>query len=182
MSEAVQEIQGWFPDASSLQEALNQLTRAGYDKADFSMPEEQVIPTETSQVEGGGKEATPVENQQLRTMLGGTAGASAGMAAAGIAVATGGVGAAVVGAAAGAGLAATALTSGSGVAAEQALIDERNRRGAEGTLVLAVRIAEDARATQVEQVMKQAGATRTERVARSDEALTAGVSASSWTG
>ena len=182
MSEAVQGVQGWFPGDSSLQDALKQLRDAGYDKADFSLPEEQVVPTEASQVEGGGKEATAVENQQLRTMLDGTAGASAGMAAAGIAVATGGVGAAVIGAAAGAGIVATALTSGTGAAAEQAQIDERNRRGAEGTLVLAVHVTEDARAAQVEQIMKQAGATRTQRVTRSDEALTSGVSASSWTG
>jgi hypothetical protein len=182
MSEDIQEVQGWFPSDSSLRDALSQLTQLGYDKADLSLPEEQVVSTNAPQVEAGGKEATAVENQQLRTMTGGMAGASAAMAAAGATIATGGAAAAVVGAAAGAGALATALTSGAGAAAEQAQIDERNRRGAEGTLVLAVHVTEEARAAQVEQLMKQAGATRTERVSRSDEALTAGVSASSWTG
>ena len=183
-SGAVQEVQGWFPDDATLQEALSQLERAGHDRAEFSLPEEQVLvdPNSTTpHVESQAAEGS-VDRQQIRTLNTGMAGYAGATIAAGAAVASG-VGIPVaIGLAAAAGAATVATSTGIGAAAAQAQVDERNRRGAAGTLVLAVQVADQAQADQATQIMQQAGATRTKLVAGTDEALTAGVSASSWTG
>ena len=183
-SGAVQEVQGWFPDDATLQEALSQLERAGHDRAEFSLPEEQVLvdPNSTTpNVESQAAEGS-VDRQQIRTLNTGMAGYAGATIAAGAAVASG-VGIPVaIGLAAAAGAATVATSTGIGAAAAQAQVDERNRRGAAGTLVLAVQVADQAQADQATQIMQQAGATRTKLVAGTDEALTAGVSASSWTG
>ena len=41
---AVQEVQARFPNDAALQDALAQLGLVGYDRSDFSLPEDQVDP------------------------------------------------------------------------------------------------------------------------------------------
>ncbi len=176
LAESVAEVQGWFPTDAAMQAALAKLTLAGYDRADFSLPEDHpgAVATPT---EGADNPTDAIDKQQIRTMTSGMAAAGAGMAVAGV-VLTGGVGLA----AAAAGLGAAALTSGAGVAADNTQVQERDQLGAAGRLILAVRTDQPGQAPQVESIMRDAGATRTMQVTRSDTALTAGVSAASWTG
>ena len=183
-SATVQEVQGWFPDDATVRAALDKMMDAGYDRAAFSLPEEQVLASPSSATPGESADAqeTSVDHQQLRAMNAGMAGYTGATIAAGAVIATGGAAAAAIGAAAAAGLGATAVSQGIGRAAEQAQADERNRRGAAGTLVLAVHVRDQAQADQAAQMMRENGATETKLITRTDEALTAGVSASSWTG
>ena len=184
LAEAIQEVQGWFPNDAALQAAIGKLTLAGYDRADFSLPEEQVLanPATATPNEGATAADTPIDRQQIRTMNAGMAGYTGATIAAGAVVATGGAAAVAIGAAAAAGLGATAAAQGLGHAAEQAQVAERDRRGAAGTLVLAVHVKDQTQGEQAAQIMHANGATETKVITRADEALTAGVSASSWTG
>src|SRR4051794_16699529 len=52
LQDEVQEVQGRFPNDATLQDALSQLTLAGYDRADFSLPEEQPAGSPTTPNEG----------------------------------------------------------------------------------------------------------------------------------
>lgn len=184
LQQTVQEVQGWFPGDAALQAALGKLELAGYDRAELSLPEEQVVadPAAATPNEGATAPSDAVDKQQVRTMATGMAGFAGAAAAAGAAVATG-VGIPVaIGAAAAAGIGAAAVSEGTGQAVDQVQVAERNRRGAAGTLVLAVHVTDQTKAGQVAQIMRENGATQTKLVTRADEALTAGVSASSWTG
>ena len=84
----------------------------------------------------------------------------------------------MVGSGAGAGLAANAT----GRAVDQANVDDRDQKGAEGRLVLAVRARSPEEAEEITTLMTQAGATEVSAISRGEEMLTAGVSAASWTG
>lgn len=184
LSGTVQEVQGWFPNNDTLQAAIDKLTLAGYDRADFSIPEEQAFtdPAAVTPNEGAEAPSTPIDHQQIRTMNTGMAGYAGATIAAGAVVATGGAAALAVGAAAAAGLGVAAVSAGIGQAADKAQVDEYDRRGAAGTLMLAVHVTDQGKADQVSQIMRENGAMETKPVTRGDEALTAGVSASSWTG
>ncbi len=184
LSGTVQEVQGWFPDDATVRVALDKMLDAGYTRSDFSLPEEQVVgnPSEATPTESADAQETSVDHQQIRTMNAGMAGYAGATIAAGAVVATGGAAALAIGAAAAAGLGVTAVSQGIGHAAEQAQADELDRRGAAGTLVLAVHVKDQTQADQAAQMMRENGATETKLITRADEALTAGVSASSWTG
>jgi hypothetical protein len=180
LKDHVEELQGHFPNDATMQDALSRLTLLGFDRADFSVPEPD--PAVATPEQGADAAPTHVDNTQLRTMASGMTGSAAGMALGALA-ATGVVAIPVVAAAAGVGaLGAAAATTGVGVTAEQAGAAARDRLGAEGKLVLAVRIRDAAHLGAAEAAMREAGATGITRVERVDEALTRGVSASSWTG
>lgn len=182
LSPTVLEVQGWFPDDASVQAALGRLGTAGFDRADFSLPNEVVGPGDATPEASATEANDDIEKRQMRTLVSGTAGAATAMTAAGLTLATGGAAALAAGAAAIVGLGTQALTSGAGAAADHAQVEERNRRGAAGTLVLAVHVDDQAQAARAETIMRECGATRTQAITRSDQALTAGVSAASWTG
>ena len=181
LANEVQEIQGKFPNDDALQDALSRLTLLGFDHADFSLPDLNA-PTETPD-EGASAATDDIDTQQVRTMASGLTGATAGVAVAGVLAATGGVAAPLIAAAAGASaLGAAAATTGAGVVADQANSGERDRLGAEGKLVLAVRTRTAERVSQARQAMEEAGAIEVRNVERAEEALTRGVNATSWTG
>ncbi|MBC7799237.1 MAG: hypothetical protein H7Z10_01325 [Gemmatimonadaceae bacterium] len=75
-----------------------------------------------------------------------------------------------------------AAAKSAGRAANDAQIESRNQRGAEGRLILAVRTRSTEQADQVTELMRKAGATSISPVMRVDEVRTAGVTAASWTG
>ena len=161
LSESVQEIQATFPNDATMQDALGQLGLAGYDRSDFSLPEDQTDPTLQTPSGDAENPTDDTDKRQLRTMGSGIAGATAAFALAGATIATGGAaGVAALGAAAvGAGAMAAATTSG--VAADQADVAKRDQRGAEGRLVLAVRTRGENQARQVMEIVRAAGATET---------------------
>ena len=181
LKQTIQEVQGRFPDDATMQDALGRLTIAGYDRADFSLPEEQEGTTPTPN-ESAENPVDDIDKAQMRTMGTSMAGYAGAVAVAGATLATGGAallavaGAAAVGA--GAGIAANAA----GNAVDQANVEDRNARGAAGTLILAVRARSPEKAAEIETLMRQAGATEVSAVTRGSEMLTAGVSAASWTG
>ena len=179
LAATVAEVQGVFPNDDRMQDALSQLTLAGYDRADFSLPEEQRPNTPT---EGAENPTDSTDKAQLRTLGTSMAGYAGAVAVAGAVIATGGAAAVAVAGAAAVGAGTAAVANVAGQAADQAAIDERNQRGAAGTLILAVRTTTQAQADQVTAIMQQAGATRTTPITRGKDALTSGVSAASWTG
>ncbi len=178
----VQEVQGVFPDDATMQDALSQLTLVGYDRADFSLPEEQPAGEAPTPNESADPATDDADKRQLRTLGTSMAGYAGAVAVAGATLATGGAAGLAVAAAAvvGAGTAAAANTAGQ--AADAAQVEERNRRGREGRLILAVRTRTPEQASQVVGLMKEAGATQTHSIERADQALTAGVTSASWTG
>lgn len=184
MNKAVHEAQGWFPDNESLQAAIAKLELAHYDRTAFRLPEEQVVANPAASPLNDSLEApeTPIDHQQVRTLGTGMASYAGAAIAAGIVVATGGAAALVAGAAAAGGLGAAAISAGVGKAAYQAHVDEHDRDGAAGTLVLAVQVTGQVQADEVARIMRENGATQTELTNRVDEVPTGGVSASAWTG
>ena len=170
LSESVQEIQATFPNDATLQAALGQLGLAGYDRSDFSLPEDQADSTSQTPNEDAENPTDDTDKRQLRTMGSGIAGATAAFALAGATIATGGAaGVAALGAAAvGAGAMAAATTSG--VAADRVDVAKRDQRGAEGRLVLAIRTRDENQAKQVMEIVQGAGATDARPVMRSSEA------------
>lgn len=182
LATSVAEVQGIFPNDDTMQDALSQLTLAGYDRADFSLPEEQHSGSASTPNESAENPTDDVDKAQLRTLGTGMAGYAGAVAVAGAVLATGGAALLAVGGAAVVGAGTAAAANAVGQAADQNAIDERNRRGVNGTLMLAVRTRTPAQAQQVIDLMQKAGASKVNPVTRSDDALTAGVSAASWTG
>ncbi len=182
LATSVAEVQGVFPNDDTMQDALSQLTLAGYDRADFSLPEEQASTAASTPNESAENPTDDVDKAQLRTLGTGMAGYAGAVAVAGAVLATGGAALLAVGGAAVVGAGTAAAANAVGQAADQSAIAERNRRGANGTLMLAVRTRTPAQAQQVMDLMQKMGATKVNPVTRSDDALTAGISAASWTG
>ena len=176
--QGILEVQGWFPDNASLQATIHGLRSAGYVRADASLREGEAGP-------GPGRDAsgpTPVDHQQMRTLNTGMAGYAGGVLAAAVAVASG-VGVPVAaGAAVVAGLGSGGVMERIGRALQQKQIDERDRQGAAGALLLAMHVADQEHAGEVTRIMRESGATLTKLITNRDQALTAGVSSASWTG
>jgi hypothetical protein len=182
LPDEVHEVQGSFPNDAALQDALGRLTLAGYDRADFSLPEDHPDGSPSTPNEGQNAATDDIDKTQLRTMGSSMAGFAGASAVAGATIATGGAAGVATLAAAAIGLGAAAAATGVGKMADQADVDERNRRGALGKLILAVRTRSGEQARQVMEVMRQSGATDARPITRTDDALTRGVSAAAWTG
>ncbi len=182
LEEAVHEVQGVFPDDATLQGALSQLTLAGYDRADFSLPEDQPAGEAATPNESAEPATDDADKRQLRTMGTSMAGYAGAVAAAGATLATGGAAGLAIAAAAAIGVGTGVTANAAGQAADNAQVEARNQRGREGRLILAVRTTTPDQVKQVMGILQQAGATKTDSVTRADQALTAGVSSASWTG
>jgi len=180
--EKVHEVQGVFPDDATMQGALSQLTLAGYDRADFSLPEEQEAHEAVTPNESAAAPTDDADKRQVRTMGTSMAGYAGAVAAAGATLATGGAAGLAVAAAAAIGVGAGATANAAGKAADNAQIEARDQRGREGRLILAVRTTTPEQVSQVTGLMQQAGASKIEAVTRAGQAFTAGVSSAGWTG
>ena len=181
LAHQVQEVQGHFPDNAAIQDALGRLTIAGYDRADFSLPDEQsaAMPTPNETAENPTDE---IDQAQLRTMGTGMAGFAGAAAAGGAIIATGGAAAIAAAAAAVAGVGSAGIAGAAGRAADHNQEARHNERGAAGTLILAVRTTSPEEVEEVTALMQQSGGTDIRRVEAGENALTAGVSSASWTG
>jgi len=178
----VHEVQGVFADDSTMQDALSELTLAGYDRADFSLPEDQPAGDVVTPNESAEAATDDADKRQLRTMGTSMAGYAGAVAVAGATLATGGAAGVAIAAAIAVGAGTAATANAAGQAADNAQVEERNQRGRDGKLVLAVRTSTPDQANQVMALMRQAGAVRVDPVTRADQALTAGITAASWTG
>ncbi len=182
LTPTVQEVQAHFRTDAELQDALGQLTLAGFDRADFSLPQDQANQVVQTPNEGAENPVDHIDRSQLRTMGTSMAGYAGAVAAAGATLATGGAAAVAVAAAAAVGAGGAMVANAAGQAAERVDHDDRDERGRAGTLILAVRVGDPARADAATAIMRQAGATQVASVSRGTDMLTRGVSAASWTG
>lgn len=176
----VEEVQGYFPDNATLQNALTRLNGAGFDRAQLSLPEEQQ--SGATPTEGAENPTDFVDKAQLRTLGTGMAAYAGATAAAGVTLATGGLAGVAIAAAAAVGLGTGLAANAGGQAAEAVATAENDQKGAEGRLILAVRTSTPDDVARATALLQQAGATKVQPVRRGGDALTAGVSSASWTG
>ena len=165
----VEEVRGSFPTDQALQEAVSQLSMAGFDRADFSLPIQPAEGGDLTPEQSAGDPTTSTDSKQLRTMGTSMAGAVGALAAAGLTVATGGVAAAAIGAAAAAGLGSGAIAHFAGRESEQAREQGRDDAASVGALMLSVRTATVARTARAVKVMRDCGARDVQSVERSDD-------------
>jgi hypothetical protein len=180
LADEVQELQASFPNDAALQTAIGKLELAGFDHADLSLPDPNA-PVDTP--DSADAATDHVDRGQLRTMASGMAGTTAGFAVAGVLLATGGVAAPVVAALGGASAIGTVLaTSGVSNAVDAAGASARDALGAEGKLILAVRIRSAELSAKAEAVLRESGGTNITGIVDAEQAKTRGVSSTSWTG
>ena len=160
LQDTVQEVQGRFPHDAALQDALSRLTLAGFDRAEFSLPDEAALGALNTPNESANAATDDIDKTQLRTMGTSMAGYAGAAAVAGATIATGGAGGIAALAAAAIGVGTAAAANATGQMIDKADVDERNRRGAAGTLVLAVRIHSPEQADQVARLMRAKPAPR----------------------
>lgn len=182
LESTVLEVQGHFPSDAAMQAALGGLTLAGFDRADFSLPQDQPNQGVQTPNEGAENPTDDIDKSQLRTMGTSMAAYAGAVAAAGATLATGGAAGVALAAAAAVGAGTGLTANAAGRAAEKAGSDDRDERGRAGTLVLAVRVRDAAEAGRASAAMREAGASSVEEVSRGTDMLTAGVSSASWTG
>ena len=157
-----------FASSAEMQRAIDTLVINGFDHADVAL-----IDVESRDVESRDSEIwhEPIPHdrdtqaafgdadaRQARTLQASGAATAAGLAAAGITVATGGLAAVAVGAAVIAGVAAGGLTHAVSTAVNQAEQSERDGRAAEGRLVLSVQVPTEEKRARAESILRQAGA------------------------
>jgi hypothetical protein len=174
----IEEVQGVFPSDARLQDAIARLTQFGFDRADLSLPDTAMPPSQATPERGAETASTEADMRQARTLGAGLAGAVGVMAASGVTIATGGAAAAAAAAAAVAGLGAGVLAKTAGDVADAARHEAREQAAREGRLVLAARITSPDRQVRAEQAMKDAGAIRVASVRRTD----ASIDSAAWTG
>ncbi|HTW29576.1 MAG TPA: hypothetical protein VME92_20795 [Acetobacteraceae bacterium] len=178
LDSTIHEVRALFPSDAALQEAIGQLTVAGFDRADLSLPRLAPPAREATPEQGAENPHTDIDNRQMRTMHASMAGSAAALLAAGVVIGTGGVAAPAVGAAVGAGLAAGALSEAGSHAADAMQHDERQALAREGRLVLSVRTASPSKQADAQAVLERTGATEIVAVRRVDNAI----DSSRWTG
>ena len=177
----VEEVQGVFPTDAALQTAIAQLSLAGFDRADFSLPATRPSPATATPNAGAADPMTDTDVRQARTMGTSMAGTIGAFAAAGATVATGGAAGVVIAAAAAVGAGAALAANAAGNAANTAQSDTRDEAAAAGELILAVHAPTPEKRADAERIMRQAGATSAEPIRREGAAVT-GIDSSSWTG
>ncbi len=166
LTEGVLEVQGFFADDASLQDAMARLTLAGFDRADISLPHADPAPGDRTPELGAATPFTATDQQQIRTLGVSGAGAMGAIAAAGVTIATGGAAAVAAGAALVAGAAAAGITSMASNAVATARTDAHNDSAAAGKLILSARITDAVRQAGAEAAMRAAGATHIEAIHR----------------
>ena len=153
------ELRGFFDSSDRMSDAAERLSRAGFDRADLSIPEVNP-PTRRSTPESGAKEVDTEEDaRQARTLHTSTAASVAALAAAGLAVGTGGAALPVIAAAVGAGAAVGGATFAITKVADDTEQQDRDIAAAQGKLILSVRAPTPEKRTEAEEILRSAGAT-----------------------
>lgn len=147
-----------FRSSADLDEAIKFLESAGFGRADLGLPDLD-LPPELQTPELASKPAdTDVDAQQVRVFHSAVGGSFAAMMAATAVAATGGVAAAVAGIGIGVGAAVAGLANLTSRALSHSEQQDRDRKAAEGKLLLAVRTDSPARRERATDIMRQAGA------------------------
>ncbi len=181
LGEGVEEVQGIFPSDAAMQKAIGELTLAGFDRADFSLPTTRPATADATPNAGAANPMTDTDVRQARTMGTSMAGTIGAFAAAGATIATGGAAGLAIAAAAAIGAGSALAANAAGNAAGAAQSGTRDAAAAAGELVLSVHAATPEKREAAERIMRAAGATSAEAVRREGGAM-AGIDSSSWTG
>ena len=181
LNPTIQEVRGVFPSDAAMQEAISQLTLAGFDHAAFSLPQAQPAAAQATPEQGAATPLTDTDVRQARTMGTSMAGTVGAFAAAGIVVATGGAAAVAAAAAAAIGAGSALTASAVGNAADGAQSAGREQAAAAGQLVLSVQAPQAEQQAVAERIMNAAGAVKVQAIAREGAAV-AGLDSAGWTG
>ena len=181
LTEGVEEVQGVFPSDKALQTAISQLTLAGFDRADFSLPTTKPASSAATPDAGAADPMTDTDVRQARTLGTSMAGYVGAFAAAGATIATGGAAGLAIAAAAAVGAGSALAANAAGNAVDAAQTDTRDTAAAAGELILAVHATTAEKRATVERIMREAGASAVEPVRREGGAVS-GIDSSSWTG
>lgn len=153
------EVRGVFSSSEEMQEAIQRLSAAGFNRADLSVPEVGA-PVERSTPDSGAMSAdTEDDARQARTLHTSTAAAIAALAGAGVTVATGGAAAPAVAAAVAAGAAAGGATYAVSSAANNQEQEELDARASLGRLILSARTPTESQRSKAEAILRDSGAT-----------------------
>lgn len=153
--EALHEVHARFATSEALNEAVAQLSMAGFDRADLALPDRHRSP---DQYLGAATATTDVDSQQARTLATSLAAAAGAMLAGGVVVATGGAAGVAAVAAVAAGGGAGAVAHAIAATAQDADHADRDRKAAAGDLILAVRTPTRAKQDLAETLVRQSGA------------------------
>jgi hypothetical protein len=161
----LRQVRATFASPEQMQDAVGRLSISGFDRAEMSLPAENVASGHGGTLAEASKPATTDEDARQARILGAsTAGTAAALAAAGITIATGGAAAPAVAAAALAGAAAGGATFAVHGAADQNEQHTRDAQAAAGDLVLTVHAKTAAKQQEAEAILRAAGATNIETI------------------
>ena len=152
-------VYGTFARADQMQDAIDKLSMSGFDRADLSLPTRGLVDGSDTPESSMKPAATEADSRQARTLGASTAATVAAMAAAGVTIATGGAAIPAVAAALAAGGAAGGSAFAIGKVATGVEQTNRDDKAARGDLVLAVRALSEAKRSQAEGILREAGAT-----------------------
>jgi len=152
------EVAATFDASDAMQDAVSRLEMSGFDRADLSLPE-TVPEAEPATLAASAKPVdTDEDARQARILHASGAGAAAGMAAAGVVIATGGALApAAIAAVVGGGLAGGIAHALSRASSDSEQVD-RDRKAMTGDLVLSVRAPTPERRNEAMSILRAAGA------------------------
>jgi len=161
----LREVRATFANPDQMQDAVSKLSISGFDRAEMSLPSENVASGhEGSLTEASKPASTDEDARQARILGASTAGSAAALAAAGITIATGGAAAPAVAAAALAGAAAGGGTFAVHEAADRNEQHTREAQAAAGDLVLTVHAKSTEKQKEAESILRGAGATNIETI------------------
>lgn len=182
ISETVSEVQGVFPTDAAMQGAAAQLTLAGFDHADFSLPATFGDSGNATPNDGAGDPLMDDDMRQARTLGTSMAGYAGAVAAAGATIATGGAAGLAIAAAAAVSAGTAIAANAAGTAVKDGKAADRDEAAAAGLLVLAVHTLDAGKRADAERIMRAAGATQVQAIERAGNAVSDGVSSTGWTG
>lgn len=154
-----------FASPDQMQDAVSKLAMSGFDRADMSLPTENVASGHGGSLAEASKPASTEEDARQARILGAsTAGSAAALAAAGITIATGGAAAPAVAAAVLAGGAVGGATFAVHEAADKNEQHTREAQAAAGDLVLTVHAKTPEKQQEAASILRDAGATNVETI------------------
>ncbi|HVZ09860.1 hypothetical protein [Rhodopila sp.] len=151
------EVRARFPDPDRMNEAVQTLMQAGFDRAALTLPLPGHSLDEKTSARIGKPATTEDDARQARTLGTSTAAAAAALAAAGVIVATGGAAAPAVAGAVAAGAAAGGATYAAADAGVQAEQESREEEADRGHLMLTVRTLTPEDAARARAILSAAG-------------------------
>jgi hypothetical protein len=159
----LRQVRATFGNPEQMQNAVGRLSVSGFDRAEMSLPTENVASGHGGTLGDASKPAATDEDARQARILGAsTAGSAAALAAAGITIATGGAAAPAIAAAALAGVAAGGGTFAVHEAADRNEQHTREAQAAAGDLVLTVHAKSAEKQQEAASILREAGATNIE--------------------